>query len=247
MKIKNLFLALLIIKICFVGAQNIKGIINYNITSQIKTDPDLSPNVNRLIQLANEGYSFLTFKLITNGNESLFELIPNLTNDSNALSIRTAKATSNGNGVWYLNIESQERLLQRDIFGEVFLIKSSLKDDEWVFQNETKKIGDYVAFKATTFRTEIGSNGLFKREIIVWYTPDIAIPFGPIGLGGLPGLILEANIGKVTYHLKNIKVSRTKDNFKIEPPNKGKSLSEQEFHRLSKKRVMELKASYGRN
>lgn len=84
----------------------------------------------------------------------------------------------------------------------------------WVFVNETKIIDGYICFKATKEifykRTNVKSNN------IAWYTPDIPVPYGPAGYGGLPGLILQLEIGtKVTYLVSKVILNPTK---KVEIP-----------------------------
>lgn len=52
---------------------------------------------------------------------------------------------------------------------------------------ESKKIGDFICYKAIT-----------KNKRVVWFTPEIPLQFGPKQYRGLPGLILEVEIGKVS-------------------------------------------------
>lgn len=55
----------------------------------------------------------------------------------------------------------------------------------WKLENETKKIGNFTAHKAT---------GFFRgRNYTAWYILEIPVPYGPWKLQGLPGLILEAH------------------------------------------------------
>lgn len=62
--------------------------------------------------------------------------------------------------------------------------KDELPEINWkIIDNETKKIGDYEAIKAT---------GMFRgSEIEAYFCPDLPISFGPWKFKGLPGLILE--------------------------------------------------------
>lgn len=66
-------------------------------------------------------------------------------------------------------------------------ILDKLPEYHWkIFDNETKKIGQYECIKATcNFR---------GTDIIAYYTPEIPIPFGPWKFKDLPGLILEINV-----------------------------------------------------
>lgn len=55
---------------------------------------------------------------------------------------------------------------------------------DWNLEQETKKIGEFKAHRATTtFR---------GRSYTAWYTLEVPLPYGPWKLQGLPGLILEA-------------------------------------------------------
>ncbi len=71
----------------------------------------------------------------------------------------------------------------------------------WVLQNETKKIDGYTCYKATVSRVLYTEN---EHTVEAWYTPEIPIPFGPIGYGGLPGLILQLTQRSVTYVTKKV-------------------------------------------
>lgn len=64
------------------------------------------------------------------------------------------------------------------------LVEDTLGGIAWTLHPEHKRFGKYDARRAT---------GMFRgREYEVWYTLEIPIPSGPYKLGGLPGLILEA-------------------------------------------------------
>ena len=87
---------------------------------------------------------------------------------------------------------------------------------KWNLSNETKKIGSFLCYKATTtFR---------GRHYIAWYSPDIPLSFGPWKLQGLPGLILEAyDEGQdINYFFKSIEYPTTNPTpIKFTKPNNG--------------------------
>jgi GLPGLI family protein len=49
-----------------------------------------------------------------------------------------------------------------------------------------------------------------KQDILVtaWYAPDIPVRFGPIGYGGLPGLILELQNESATFYVTKINLNQ---------------------------------------
>lgn len=76
-------------------------------------------------------------------------------------------------------------------------------DISWLVTKETKRIGDFNAYKAVAnFR---------GREWEVWFTHDIPMSYGPWKLRGLPGLILEAKEKTGKVYFSAIKVEKTTD------------------------------------
>ena len=67
---------------------------------------------------------------------------------------------------------------------------------EWLIHQETEKIGDYLAQKATA--------SFAGREWTAWFTMDIPIPDGPYKFSNLPGLIVKMieTQGMYSFQLK---------------------------------------------
>lgn len=77
-------------------------------------------------------------------------------------------------------------------------VSESLNKPNWKITNQSKKIGLFNCKKATCF---------FRgRTYTAWFTTELAVPFGPWKLNGLPGLILEAydTNKNVYWYFKNI-------------------------------------------
>ena len=77
---------------------------------------------------------------------------------------------------------------------------------EWTLLNETKDIDNYKCYKATT---PLYYNGKKYNDVTItaWYAPEIPVPFGPAGYGGLPGLILELQNDMGTFYVKKINLA----------------------------------------
>src|SRR5690606_35543538 len=101
-----------------------------------------------------------------------------------------------GNGIYYKNIKEKLKLVQTENLGQKINIIYDFNEYDWKITNETKKIDNYLCYKATAEVKEF--NYIKNKEIIyrpyVWFTKDIPLPFGPKGLDGLPGLVLEAAV-----------------------------------------------------
>ncbi|QXP78924.1 MULTISPECIES: GLPGLI family protein [Winogradskyella] len=102
---------------------------------------------------------------------------------------------------FHLNFNTKE-LTSREVLMEKYEVTVKEKNIEfnWVITEESKKIGEYVCYKATT-------QNFRGRNYEVWFTYDIPVPTGPWKFHGLPGLILEVhddkNIINITFN--NIK------------------------------------------
>ncbi|MEO9513401.1 MAG: GLPGLI family protein [Flavobacteriaceae bacterium] len=59
-------------------------------------------------------------------------------------------ALGQGTGKYYKNIQAQNYVNESELLGKQFLIKDNLSNWEWKLSSETKKIGNYTCYKATT-------------------------------------------------------------------------------------------------
>ncbi len=169
----------------------------------------------------------LQFVLTFNITKSIFK-------SDNILELETnrffrAAIGPDGSKVYYTDTKTQENLHQIDAFGDLFLV--SYPQIEWQLHNETKKIGNFNCYKATTIKEVKGRKGLIKTPIEAWYTPELAIPFGPIGFNGLPGLIVELSMRKFRYTIQKIALNPTNE-IEIKKPKKGKKVTKQEFENI---------------
>lgn len=122
-------------------------------------------------------------------------------------------AVWNGSGVfkYYQNNATKEyrELKETKRTGKVIVNNQIITD--WTLTNESKIIDGHKCYKATTpiFQSSKKLEGF--PCINVWYTPEIPIGFGPLGFGGLPGLILELQNNRATYFVKTIKLNEAKE------------------------------------
>ncbi|MDD7885572.1 GLPGLI family protein [Flavivirga sp. 57AJ16] len=177
-------------------------------------------------------------------------------------------------GDQYKNVKEQTWLQDQEFFGKQFLIKDSLPQLKWVMGSETKQIGQYTCFKATTTKinTDFDFNS-FRRppskeenterdstsvknlsvkeeqpdliEVVVWYTPQIPVNQGPGDYWGLPGLILEVNEGRTTILCSKI-IINPEEKAVIKVPSKGKEVSKEVYHAIVKKKTEEMQENFGR-
>src|SRR5690606_33283969 len=108
---------------------------------------------------------------------------------------------------------------------------------QWKITKDTKQIGKYLCYKATSIRKVNNSFKNTEKEFTttVWFTPEIPFPFGPQGIDGLPGLVLEATPDdKRYYYASEIKLNMKNENSELSFPKKGTLISESEYSKLVK-------------
>ena len=118
-------------------------------------------------------------------------------------------------------------------FGE-FLVSRPYQ--KWELHDETKQIGDYLCFKATTVQTVTSPKGkVFKYDFTAWYSPQLPYKFGPAGYGNLPGLIIELQGVGFTYGVTKIVFYENLQNKESEMPKfkNLKLITEEEFETLA--------------
>lgn len=141
----------------------------------------------------------------------------------NDLAQRMSRIDAGGSKEYYYNDITKTYLIKEcEALGECFIFENKYLN--WELTQETKEINGYIVYKATR------SNG----KVIAWYTPSIPISFGPKGEYGLPGLILQLEIGNIVFSAVKI-VLNPKEEIKIEIPKGGKRISGEEYSEMINK------------
>jgi len=173
---------------------------------------------------------------------------------------RGMRMFGNATGILYKDIKSNQFVKQIESFSKLFLIKDSLPTYKWKLEENTKMIGQYLCFKATTTkevsnrkrrmgrRNKTEENDSIPKtkiiEVTAWYTPDIPINNGPEKYEGLPGLILEIDQEKTTLLCTKI-VLNSKEKHTLKAPTKGKKVTQKEYDKITEKKAKEMIEMYG--
>lgn len=137
-----------------------------------------------------------------------------------------------GGDVRYCNIETKQRFNQTETMGEKINIILPYNEYLWTITTETKKINGYTCYKATSHKEEFSKarNKIISFDPVVWFTPEIPSPFGPSGLDGLPGLVLEGTInGKKYFYATKIIFDYQGKKINFEISKDGKFVTEAEY------------------
>lgn len=184
---------------------------------------------------------------------------------------RSRWGSSNGQGSIYKNLKDKQMIEDVEMFSKRFLILEDMEQPKWELGTETKKIGQYTAYKATMVKIDksVDFGSIFGRRgrgnqqkdstktnsekpdvrtlaVTAWYTPQIPVSSGPQSYWGLPGLILELNAGRTTMLCTELALNPAEAE-EIQKPNKGKEVNREEYNKIIKVKTDELKARFQNN
>lgn len=202
---------------------------NENINKKLN-DENLPENLKISLKKTNEYKSQIELELYYNKTQSLYKIIDKMdTNDDFSLTV--AKILLGGDQIRYKDLTKKEKLFQIETSGQKFNVNLPFDEYQWDISNESKLINGYKCFKATSYKEEFDKirNRINRLNVVAWFTPEIPTSFGPAGLDGLPGLVLEGSTnGKLFLYATKINFD-CNSKIKIERPINGKEVSENEY------------------
>lgn len=201
------------------------GEVTYAIKS-IKKDKLDHPMVKGVIK----EYSLMRFELIYDKEYSYFKTNSNI--PYNRRWYKFAKAFIESYNDWFQDVSAKESSYNKTIAKKTYQVIHNRMTD-WEIGQETKNIQGYTCYKA--IRKELNTRHRNPKNkyltYIAWFTPDIPAPYGPIGNGGLPGLILQLEKPNlVVYTAEKIKLNTGK--LKIPKIKDGKRIDSKEEQKL---------------
>lgn len=212
--IKKIFTLVLALWFSALFAQNsvtevtYKTVLNFANLSEKMTNKYSKSDIKTIAD-ARSGYDAFNYTLLFNNYESLFWLNPlevgmeSEVGNNNLIKLYNREKSNK----YYRNINEDGWLNNTMSSGDgLLLISTNDNKVEWDITTKSKKIGNHICYKANLVRGKIALEyAETSPDISVWFTPEIAVPFGPKSFGKLPGLILEASVGPRTYYATSIK------------------------------------------
>jgi len=141
-------------------------------------------------------------------------------------------------GLLYKNLTNNNYLKEKEFLGKQFLIEDNLPDFNWKILEETKNIESFICLKAIGEITDDDK----KIEVVAWFAKDIHVSNGPLLYNGLPGLILEIDTESVNLKCNKISIEHKVE---ITIPKRGKKVTQNEYDKLVKQKMIEMKQQYG--
>jgi GLPGLI family protein len=229
---KKLLIALMFCNSLFIFSQNrIKIVYDVSFVGEFLTpDPNRKVDISSYTNGIEEKLNDLKFELLINDSTSLFKSISALPNENETSAEKIARILSGDNVQYLRNFKNQKLFQNADAGGTNFNVILNYNNIEWKLENETKKINNYLCYKATWKKGKV--------NVIAWYCPELPYPSGPIEYGNLPGLILELQRNKLYYTVSKI-IFDYKGFEKISLP-EVKYISEKELNTILQKIMTNL-------
>lgn len=231
---------------------------------------EISEDMKKMIMQQMKSFLEKTFILTFNNEESIYKEEEKLETNPMFGGMQIMMGSFMP-GVQYKNLKDNEILEEKEFFGKEFLIVEELPKLDWNIGKESKQIGEYTVFKATAIKKIDASSFEFARpkkgieeksqeelakedpmdlidipeeiEVIAWFTPQIPVQNGPGEYGGLPGLIMEMKIDRISILCSKI-VLNSKEADKIDRPKKGKKVSREEYNQIVADKMQELQENF---
>lgn len=202
-------------------------LINEDSKDENKKDKDFDD----LVKSQNK----VSYELDFNKNVSFFKALEKITTNNKNINIVNIIV---GDGRFYSFRKTKKTIIKKESFGNLFLIE--VPQFDWRLTQESKKIGEYICYKATTSKEIETRRGKSIRNITAWYTSQIPYNFGPKEYNGLPGLILELQEDSLLFKVTKISLFKDKE-MEIEKLAKGKKVTQKEYDSIVKKIILQHK------
>jgi len=228
------------VKITYKATLDNTEIIDKIINDSVSSYPKEIREEHLKIQLSKKP---VYYNLYFNDNEALFNKDLSV-KVKDIYILNPTELASNGDRIYYSNSNTKEYLWMSDLITPGALIL--LGQVKWEITSETKKVGDYRCYKATSIMDKDQPSGnVYLEPVEAWFTKEIPTSFGPLKFHGLPGLILELTYnrihdGRLTFSMEKIEFNHTGE--KINKPKGTRDMTEKEYvaliNRLNDERIM---------
>ena len=240
-------------------AQGFTGRAYYKSTSKISISMDstkMAPEQIAQIQASLKKQMEQNYILSFNQTESTWKKEESLGGGPATASAGGAvfMITSSGEGSTLYKDAAGNYLQEQEMMGKEYLIQDKAEPFGWELSEETKKIGNYTAQKASFTKivdSRRFSTGMTEMEnvkdtlqVTVWFTPEIPVSHGPENYYGLPGLILEVQNQGRTLICEKIELNPSADPVEIEKPSKGKVITQAEFKTIQEEGMKQMMNRY---
>jgi GLPGLI family protein len=119
--------------------------------SRMASNKEMTPDMQKMFEERMKKMFEKTFTLNFDKQASIYKEEEKL--DAPGQSgggMRVMSSMMGGGGTYYKNVKEKSYIVDKEFMGKEFLIKDSLKIYSWKMEGETRQIGGYTCYKATT-------------------------------------------------------------------------------------------------
>lgn len=240
---KRLFLALILCIAFFANSQNATGVATYGLYITVDEEVMKADKKYGYIQKAIDVSRQLEYKLVFKGKEANFYQQKNDSLDK--ISVNMANSLSEVSKNIYINLNTNTLINEINADGLLvkkneFVVKDSISNN-WEITNESKLIGEYLCYKATTTKKVQKTDREVIETVTAWFCPALPYSFGPSKYAGLPGLILELQEKNIVFVIKSIRLNNNEE-YVITIPTAKKEISQAEYNKIINERFQTLES-----
>ena len=170
--------------------------------NDIKLDGEKFKNLSQdqitVLKTFFKNQSKIDYELVYDKNCSVFKKVNVLLSDKESV-IKEMNILNDD--IYFKNILTKEKKYITNL-DKKYSVTVPFLEYKWEITTESKIVSGYKCYKAKTSKVDL-YNPFKKSKLtlypVVWFTPDIPSSFGPQGLDGLPGLVLEASLNGKKY------------------------------------------------
>lgn len=119
--------------------------------ARMEGNKDITPEMQKMIEERMKKMFEKTFVLNFDKSASIYKEEEKLeTPGQQGGGMRMMTSFMGGGGTYYKNVKDKSYTVDKEFMGKEFLVKDSLKTYNWKMEAETKEIGGYMCYKATT-------------------------------------------------------------------------------------------------
>jgi GLPGLI family protein len=156
---KKIIIASILMISGFLNAQNFQGMAVYesktstsDMTSNFRGNREITPEMQKQIEERMKAMFEKTFVLTFDKNASTYVEEEKIEAAGQQGGFRMMSSMMGGGGTHYKNVKEKIFSVDKEFAGKEFLVQDSLPKLDWKLSGETKKIGNYMCFKATAVR-----------------------------------------------------------------------------------------------
>lgn len=204
---------------------------------KVQADNNTKPTQHQeIVEKLRKACEELEFELIASQQLGIYKYKKKMEIDDENLIYKMAIIQGGGYSIYYRTMDNKVEHIND--FGKKINVVYDPNELNWEITGETKSILGYTCYKAVGYKEQYdpGRKKLLIFSPVAWFAPELNMPFGPNGIDGLPGLVLEGSMnGKLFLYADKIEINTNLKNERKLMIDNGEEMTENEYLELLQK------------